>query len=407
MRVKIAQRNLLSSPLSLDRMTYSDIAESSSAVLGENGWEFDEPTTQAIEEVGANSLQAFTLRLSNPTTQSIVIRGTEPIVRNPFIAETLVFHSLLFCDAGATVSTYLHPTSEPYPSVTPNTMEIPNGRWSPAFSNTFVFGDENTPFASVSKTIVIATNSPTSPVLFTFPTLTLDEPEKFNQFSELSKPMFPDIFRDVDAEATNPSRPLAKIYHSMTADLSQAMDKYIRMLNYERAELNHHSVEIYGDPYNILSRSEITDPELMTPEYLEWGSMIRGFRSLPDVQVTSGTSVFDASFDFRRWQVQTAAFGHAAGSRDSIRKSVQTVLGGSKSVLVTPLWNDEEFNIMVRTIVNETPGTPAQGSTSPVVLKMATLAKPAGYIMLHQTVNEINFVLNDPDFGLFDISALG
>jgi len=406
MRIKIAQQNLLSSPLSLERISNSSVGVLAAAIFDDGGWDFDQPTTAKIEDADANSLVAFTLRLSNPTTQSIVIRGTEPIVRHPAIAESLVFHSLLFCDTGLTVSTYLHPTSEPYQSVAPNTMVIPNGRWSPAFSNTYVFGNEDTPFASVSITIVIETNSTTSPVLFTFPTLTLDEPEKFNQFSQLSRPMFPDIFRDVDAESTNPNRPLAKMYHSMTADLSQAMDKYVRMINHERSELNHNSVEFDGDPYNILSRSELTDPELMTPEYLEWGAMIRGFTSLPDVQIDN-TSIFDESFDFRRWQVQTAAFGHGAGSRESIKRAAQTVLTESKAVLVTPLWDDEEFSIMIRTIVAETPGNPAEGGTSPEVLKVANLAKPAGYVLLHQTIDEISFVLNDPDFGLFDVSALG
>ena len=404
MRIEISQKNLLSSELSLERISGTD-SDSLADAVEASGWSIDAPGTFVIDEYNYLSATAFNLKFTNSTETDIVIRGTESSVAYPHIAEKLMFHVLVFCDKDMIVSTYLHKTDDVYTTVTPNTQEIIAGRWTPAFSNEYLFGDDNTPFASVTMTIVIQTESTLTPVFFTLPVLTLNEPEKFNQFSQLSKTMFPDIFRDVDAESTNPSRPLAKMYHSMTADLSQAMDKYVRMTNFERSEINHGSVEVTDDPYNILSRSELTDPDLMTPEYLEWGAMLRGAPTLSDIQ-SGGVSVFDASFDFRRFQVKTGVFGHNAGSKTAVKQAVKTLLSGSKAVLVTPLWEGEQFEIMIRTLVSETPNNPAEGQTSNKVLAVAEPTRPAGFVFLHETVNEINFILNDPDFGVFNVNDL-
>lgn len=404
MRIEIAQKNLLSSALSLERISSTD-SQSLANSVETSGWSVDAPATFVIDESSFLSAAAFNLKVTNSTETDTIIRGVQSSVAYPYVAENLIFHAMMFCEKNITVSGYLHKTDDAYTTVTPNTQNIIAGRWTPAFSNEYLFGDDNTPYASVTMTIVIETETTLTPVFFTLPVLTLNEPEKYNQFSELSKTMFPDIFRDVDIESTNPSRPLAKIYHSMTADLSQAMDKYVRMTNFERSEINHGSVELTDDPYNILSRSELTDPDLMTPEYLEWGAMLRGAPTLSDIQ-SGGVSVFDASFDFRRWQVKTGVFGHNAGSKTAVKEAVKTLLSGSRAVLVTPLWEGEQFEIMIRTLVSETPNNPAEGQTSNKVLAVAEPTRPAGFVFLHETVDEINFILNDPDFGVFNINDL-
>lgn len=404
MRIEIAQKNLLSSALSLERISNPD-----SNALGINaetaGWTADSPSTFVIDETFYYLATAFNLKVSNPTETNIILRGIQSLVPYPHVAEELIFHALIFCETDLNISVYLHPSDDDYTTVTPNTQKVVAGRWGSVFSNAYTFGDELSAFASVEITLVIQTLSSLTPVSFTLPTLTLNEPQKYNQFSQLSKNLLPDVFREIDQESVNPINPLAKIYHSMTADLSQAMDKYVRMVNLERSELNTASVEIYGDPYNTLTKSELTDPELMVPEYLEWGAMLRGAPTISDIQA-SGVSVLPSEFDFRRWQVQTGAFGHNAGSRKSVRETVQTILDGNRTVLITPLWQGQQFDIMIRTLVSETPDNPAAGQSSPKVLAVAERTRPAGYVFLHQTLAAINFILGDPDFGLFDVNTL-
>jgi len=404
MRLEIAQKNLLTSTLSLERISNTD-TEVLAAAVETNGWTTDLPTTFVIDQTFFYTATAFNLKISNPTTTNIVIRGTQSAVPYPYIAEQLIFHSFIFSEDNVNVSVYLHPADSSYTTVTPNTQTVIAGQWTPVYSNEYTFGNEDSAFASVGITLVIQTESSLIPVFFTLPTLTQNEPEKYNQFSQLSKRFFPDIFREVDIESTNPSRPLAKIYHSMTADLSQAMDKYVRMTNFERSELNTATVETDNDPYNILSRSELTDPDLMTPEYLEWGAMLRGAPTISDIQL-NGVSVLPSEFNFRQWQVKTGAFGHAAGSRESVKEAVKTILTGSKTVLVSPLWNGEQFTIMIRTLVSETPDNPVEGQSSDKVLAVAEPTRPAGFTFLHETLDEVAFILGDPDFGLFDVNTL-
>lgn len=407
MRLEISQKNLLDSKLSLQRLVgSSDI--SLIEQLNTNGWTIDSPGTFVVDPDQYLLATAFSLRFINSTTQNIVIRATQSSIIYPYSVEKLIFHAMMFPEEDVIASVYLHLSGTLHTSVIPNIQEIPAGKWSPVFSNEQSFdnsGNSLTGAVSATITIVIETTSPDRPIYFTLPTLTLNEPENYNQFSLLSKPLFPDVFRDVDSESTNPVRPLAKMYHSMSTDLSQAMDKYVRMSNYDREELGHASADLDGDPFNTLTRSELTDPELMTPEYLEWGAMLRGAQTLADIQVNN-VSVLPDNFDFRRWQVRTAAFGHNAGSRESVKNTVKNVLTGAQKVLVTPLWQGATFNIMIRTLNSETPGNLTVGATSPTVLAVAEQTRPAGFTFVHNTVNAINFILNDPDFGVFNQSDL-
>ena len=151
----------------------------------------------------------------------------------------------------------------------------------------------------------------------------------------------------------------------------------------------------------------MTDPLLMSDEYMQWAAMFIGARLLSDVQVAGTSILTDPNFNFKRWQITTKAFGFSAGNKESIVAAVQTVLSDTKSVLVTPLWEGDPWTIMIRTLHAETSGVTSVGDISLEVLRMANLAKPAGYVLVHETIDEINFVLNDPNFGVFDQNVLG
>jgi hypothetical protein len=89
-----------------------------------------------------------------------------------------------------------------------------------------------------------------------------------------------------------------------------------------------------------------------------------------------------------------------------LKDSAKLVLSDTKSVLVSPLNDGNRFEIMVRTLVSETPGNPVEGTSSPAVLAVLQDAKPAGYTVLHETLDEFGFVLNDSQFGAFNQGVL-
>jgi hypothetical protein len=404
-RLKIAQRNLLSDALSL-RQIDKDGREISPETIRTTTWVADSPSSYTVVTDVFYRSDRYSLKLTNSTSQNTTIRATQTQVPWPHIREPLIFSAMVLNDSGIQVSTYIHPPTEAYTTVEPNTQDIEAGVWSAIFSNEYTFGSDEFPYGDVSITVVLGTRD-TDSMYFTTPCLTLAQPEKFNQLSQNSIPYFPDIVRDMDAESQNPTRPLGKIYHSLTADMSQIIDRYIQLSNLEHEEVGHASVSSRDHPYNILTRSELTDPDLMLPEYLEWAAMLVGTRLARNIYLGE-SPIYDLdNFDFQRWQVKSKAFGHAAGSRAAVRAAASTVLTGQKFVIVTPVYNGDPWVIGIRTLNTETPDASVAGDESSSVLAAAEAARPAGFVFKHESVDVIAFILDSSDFGVFDQNVLG
>ena len=398
------QPNLFNDSNALYRV--SDIGEQYFADTFVTGWDVDPPATIQVVDDVFRSGRRFSLRLTNSTTLPITLTTVQEDIRQPYCSFTLLFNAMILCENETSVSTYLHDPQTSYVDVEPNINLTTPGVWSPIFSNETVLGNDVDYEISAQVTIVITSNS-TSPIYLSVPNLTHADPDLYNQFVILSQAFFPDLLRDIDSGQENPKRPLMKLYHSLTAHASIVMDEYVRIMPFDNDEVGPREFLLSETPENLLSKSELTDPALMTPEYMSWAAMFIGTRLLADIQV-SGTSIFtDENFEFNRWQVASRAYGLAAGNRDSIKSAVKTILSYSRTVLVTPLWEGDPWVIMIRTLTDETPGVTVAGDTSAEVLAVAEPSRPAGYQLLHTVVDEITFVLNDPDFGVFDQNVLG
>lgn len=405
MRLKIQQENLLSPSNSLRRFDFSG-TKIPSTTIKNSTWTADSPATFSVVEDFFYRADRYSLKLTNSSSQNTIIRLTQTQVKWPHIKEELVFNAMVHADAPIQVSTYLHPPAIAYTSVTPNTQILESGIWNAIFSNPYTFGNDDFPYADTAITVVLGTQDSGS-VYFSTPCLTLSNPDEFNQISQNSRRYLPDIIKDVDDESENPRRPVAKIFHSLTADMSHVIDKYIQMTNLEHAEVGHGDLDVTDHPYNVLTRSELTDPELMLPEYLDWGAMLVGARLVGNLYA-DGTAIHDTDeFDFRRWQVRTKTYGHAAGTRASVKEAVKTVLTGKKLVLVTPVYEGDPWVIGIRTLNTETPDAQAVGTESVNVLAAAEPARPAGFVFVHESVDTISFILDSSDFGVFDQNVLG
>lgn len=405
MRLKIAQKNLLSDALSL-RLIDADGNAISVETIRTTTWAADSPASYAVVADVFYRADRYSLKLTNSTSLNTTIRATQTQVPWPYVRESLIFNAMVYTDRDIQVSTYIHPPAVAYTTVTPNTQTLQAGVWNAIFSNEYTFGSDEFPYADVSITIVLGTEDADS-LYFSVPCLTLAEPEQFNQLSQNSLRYFPDIIADVDSESENPVRPFGKIYHSLTADMSQIIDRYMQMSNLEHDEVGHGAVVYQDHPYNILTRSELTDPDLMLPEYLEWGGMLIGSRLATNI-FADGSPVYDLdAFDFKRWQVKTKAFGHYAGTRAAVKAAVKTVLTGRRLVLVTPVYEGNPWVIGIRTLNTETADATVAGDESPTVLAVAESTRPAGFVFVHESVDTIFFILDSSDFGVFDQNVLG
>jgi hypothetical protein len=116
---------------------------------------------------------------------------------------------------------------------------------------------------------------------------------------------------------------------------------------------------------------------------------------------------------FIDWQLLNSYYGRAGGTRQAMLSAVEQVLFSTKdgtestfSVALTPNYQNNEWQILLRTIENETPDA-SIGEESSLVLAAVSPAKPLGYKILHETVDVISFILNDVSFGLLDVTNLG
>ena len=113
------------------------------------------------------------------------------------------------------------------------------------------------------------------------------------------------------------------------------------------------------------------------------------------------------SLEFRRKQLSTRMYGFSAGTKGALKNAARSVVGEDAAVIITPNWNNDEWAIMVRTLTASTPGVSGSGQSSSAVYYTMEPAKPAGYTLMHQSIDEITFVLDDNDFGVFNQSVLG
>ena len=111
--------------------------------------------------------------------------------------------------------------------------------------------------------------------------------------------------------------------------------------------------------------------------------------------------------EFKKWQLESRAYGYARGSSISLRSAGKQVLVGTQKIISTPFWDDDPFHIHMRTVTSETPGALDEGYSSPNVLAAVEPMRPQGFIITHATIDEITFILGDVDFGVFDQSVLG
>ena len=399
------QSNLLPDELALNRQaTNPDPNEPLSYTEEEiqaGGWSVDSPATFTAVLSPFYSADRFSLAVQNSQSGNQIVRTDAFTIEFPHVEDELIFHCLVFCESPLEITAHLHDADKAYTTETGYTNTNTVGVWSPVFSNAKTFGTSATSSKDLKITLVA---SNTRVFYISMTALTNNAPHLDNQFSQLSKVYFPDIYRDVDDVSVAPTRPMDKLYHSLTANMSKVMDTYLEVATVGQADTDS-TRQIVGSPVSDFSESRMTNPNLMPEELIPWAAQFVG-TNLRDSVVVGGVDVVDSTVDFERWQLITKAYGQAAGSRQALKESAKLVLSDTKSVLVSPLNDGNRFEIMVRTLVSETPGNPVEGTSSPAVLAVLQDAKPAGYTVLHETLDEFGFVLNDSQFGAFNQGVL-
>jgi hypothetical protein len=75
-------------------------------------------------------------------------------------------------------------------------------------------------------------------------------------------------------------------------------------------------------------------------------------------------------------------------------------LTGTKSVIISQKAGGDPWTIKLTTLTSESP-------SSAIILAAVEEARPMGYRIIHEAVEEFNFILGDPQYGLLGEESLG
>lgn len=372
-------------------------------------WEFlNVSTTVNLETTDLRHSSRYVLSLRNSNSELYTYQSPIIDIPNSVLEKEFVFHGMFYCSYPANVQIFLYNDDNDHSSVTPITTQLTAGEWTACFSNIFEFSDKNEPIAHARIRIVISDHS-SQIVRFTMPHLVFDKPFLDNTYFTYGKQFFPDVYYEIDSQQSGPTYPFMKLWHSLTSVAEGVMKEYIRILPTEYSEMAVDVKSQIGSPVYNQFLSALTNADVIDDNYVQWASMFIGSLARAGIYIVQdGVQVDVVGIDdFKQKQISTRMFGMGVGTRASLKNAARAVIGEEAAVLVSPLWQGDEWTIMVRTLTASTPGVSASGQSSSAVYASIELAKPAGYTLLHESIDEITFVLDDSDFGVFNQSVLG
>lgn len=227
-----------------------------------------------------------------------------------------------------------------------------------------------------------------------------------NRFVSGIRNYLPDFYFEIDSAKTQPSFPFFRLVDILTSVAGDTRREYDEMYGLEAHEL-------VTQDEAVLSwvQSSLVSPGAVRDDYMGWLAQFGGERIHRNLQMADGSLYFNNTGmqrDFVEWQLYGSHYGRGAGTRHSMIEAAKQVTIRTKdnetstqSVSLTPYYAGDPFAIRIQTLTNETLDADA-GESSDIVLQSVNLARPMGYKVTHNTVNEFYLTFDDVTYGLLD-----
>lgn len=261
----------------------------------------------------------------------------------------------------------------------------------------------------ISASIHISGHEGTN-VLMTYPNLIDDRAFYENEYLAYMKNFMPDFYWEIDSKQSQPTAPYHRLMDILTSASYEVYREFVAMYRFDRNEIP--LVELTADER---VNSVLVDPIYVRQKYLNWLFQFTGNPAIKNIQ-TNGEEYFlnqTTERDFINWQLETLSYGISAGTRESLINAARRVLERTRdgeqttgAVSLTPGFGGNPWVFLVRTLENETIDA-LSGESSNLVLAAMEPARPMGYKLLHETVETLNFTLNDITFGRIGQIGLG
>lgn len=226
-----------------------------------------------------------------------------------------------------------------------------------------------------------------------------------------SRTFLPDFYFEIDSSQAQPSYPFFRLIDVLFSDIGEAIIEHDRMYGVEIGQ-----VSVPDETTQYWAKSSLVSPRSVREAYIPWLAQFTGGSIKQNIQGQDGVLYMDNDAirrDFIEWQLSTSHYARGAGTREAMIDAAKRVLVKTKdegqstfSVALTPRYQDDPFSILVQTLTNETPDAD-EGESSYLVLQSVNWAKPLGYKVFHNTVDEFLFTFDDPTLGVLDDFRFG
>jgi len=335
---------------------------------------------------------------SAPITLTLLVQPLKVFDGN----RVLSFNCKLKANSTCDVSTRLQ--IEGTTQEAPHNQEFSSGQFNAVQSNRVLVPNDG--FAKDYSIYITISNHGGSTIYLTNFHLIHDMAFYENPFVPQMRGYMPDFYWEYDSDEEYPTYPFHRLVDVLSSAAGDSRLLYNSFFPFETPEF-----VTPEDQTGYWAKSTLTSPHLVRDEYIPWLSQFTGVRIQRNAMLPDGTLYFQnpsLERDYVEWQLRTGHYGRNSGTRQAIIEAAQQFLirtkdgtQSTKSVGVTTNYLGDPFVILVQTLENETIDA-GNGESSPTVLTSLNLAKPIGYKILHETVDEFEFTLDSLTLGRLD-----
>ena len=396
--------NLLSADSALLRSTSASVTIPISSSGTE--WVSTNSTLSVIPTEFITNLR-YVLRVAPSGSGDITLILDEQLLRLSENGKTLSFNAKVRPSSECTVTSQLAVDGETL--VDPHQQSLSGGIYGAIQSNTVLVPDDEQ-VHSVSASITVSGHGGGN-IYLTYPNLIDDRAFYNNQFIPLARNFMPDFYWEIDSAEQYPTAPFHRLLDILTSASNETMTEYKEIYPFERDEITNASE--LAEP---IVNSALVNPAFVKDKYINWLSQFTGATVRKNISRADGSRFFvnyEEERAFIEWQLLTSYYGRGAGTRSALLNSARQVListkddtQSTKSVSITPNYNGDNWSFLVRTLENETPDA-SNGESSHLVLAAMEPARPMGYKIYHNTIDEFYLTLDDISYGRLSEIRLG
>lgn len=396
--------NLLSAENGLYTATSSSVTVSISNAAP--GWIGDNCTISVIPTEFITNLR-YVLRVAPSGSGDVTIALLNEPLRLAENGKTLSFNAKVKPPSEVVVTTTLSVDEEE--EQTGYQQSLPGGTYGAIQSNTVVI-----PSASVAHSVsasISITGHNGQNIYITYPNLIDDQAFYQNRYVNLSRNFMPDFYWEKDSLEQYPTAPFHRLIDILFDASNEVLREYEAIYSFEKDEVSDKN-----DLATVDGQSVLVSIPFVRDKYINWLSQFTGFLAKKNIADAAEEPFFPShgvERQYLEWQLNTSSYGRGAGTRQALIEAAQQVLiftengeDSTRTVSITPNYNDNSWDFLVRTLSNETPDANA-GESSHLVLAAMEPARPMGYRIFHTTVDEFYLTLDDLSYGRLGEVQLG